>query len=460
MEPINNKGYKLLHQGCLALSQVEMNGMKIDVDYTQRAIQATAKRIDKLEDELKKDEVFKTWRKRYGSRLNINSREQLGEVLFNILKYPCPERTKTGRPKTDEAILERVDIGFVAKFLKVMKLKKAKSTYLEGILRETTDGFLHPFFHLNMARTFRSSSSDPNFQNIPVRDPIIKKLVRRMFIARPNHRIVEVDYNGAEICCAACYHKDPVMIKYIKDDTKDLHRDMAMQCYKLKLSQVNKEIRYCGKNMFVFPQFYGDYYLMNAKSLWEAMVRLKLKTNDGTPLIKHIKAKGIKGLGSLYPKDKPKAGTFVKHLQEVENDFWGRRFKVYNEWKKEWYDEYLENGYFETLTGFRIEAVMRRNQVINTPVQGSAFHWLLWSLIEINKVLRKHKMKSLIIGQIHDSIVSDVHKKEVKNYLEIVQQVMTQDIRKHWKWIIVPLAIEAEVAPIGGSWYEKKEIEL
>ena len=69
-------------------------------------------------------------------------------------------------------------------------------------------------------------------------------------------------------------------------------------------------------------------------------------------------------------------------------------------------------------------------------------------------------MKTLIVGQIHDSIVSDVYQKELKNYLEIAKQVMTIDVRKHWKWIIIPLSIEAEVAPVNGSWYDKKEVQI
>ena len=119
-----------------------------------------------------------------------------------------------------------------------------------------------------------------------------------------------------------------------------------------------------------------------------------------------------------------------------------------------------EVSYFDTLTGFRIEGLYKRNEVINYPVQGSAFHWLLWSLIRIQKLLKKYKMKSLLVGQIHDSIVGDVHKKELRDYLDIVKQVMTIDVRKHWEWIIVPLRIEAEVAPVGGSWFDKKEVKI
>jgi len=456
MKPITDAGYKLLHEGCIALSQVEANGMKIDTKYINRAIIYTSNRIDKMLYQIGHDKIFKVWKKEFGIRTNIGSREQLGKILFSVMDYPCSVRTKTGRPKMDEAVLNTIDLPFVRYFLKLEKLKKVRSTYLEGILRETTDGYLHPFFNLNTTQTFRSSSDHPNFQNIPIRDIKIAKLVRRAFIARKNHQVVEVDYSGAEICNAACYHKDPRMISYIKNPKKDLHRDMAGQCFILPRKEITKEIRYCGKNIFVFPQFYGDYYLHCAENLWNAISQMKLKKGDGQSLYKHLKSEGIYKLGACNPEESPMEGTFEKHLQEVEYDFWNRRFKVYGQWKKDWYYNYLKKGYFDTLTGFRIEGIYKRNEVINYPIQGSAFHWLLWSLIRIQKLLKKYKMRSLIVGQIHDSIVSDVYKKELKNYLEIVKQVMTVDICKHWKWIIVPLKVDIEVAPVGGSWYDKK----
>jgi len=258
MKPITDKGYKLLHEGCIALSQVEANGMRIDTKYLKRAIANTNHKIEKISQQIEHDKIFKIWRREFGIETNIGSREQLGRILFSVMDYPCLARTKTGKPKTDEAALSLVDSDFVRNILKLNKLKKAKTTYLESILRETTDEFLHPFFNLNMARTFRSSSDHPNFQNIPIKDPIMKKLVRRAFIARPNYQIVEADYSGAEICNATCYHKDPKMISYIEDKRKDLHRDMAMKCYIIPKEQVSWDARDTGKNMFVFPQFYGD----------------------------------------------------------------------------------------------------------------------------------------------------------------------------------------------------------
>ena len=473
MIPITNKGYRLLHEGCIALSQVEANGMKIDTKYLHKAITQTGQKIDDIILQMKEDKIFKIWRREFGRKTNIGSGEQLGKILFSVMDYPCLARTKTGRPKVDETAFASVDLDFVRDFVKLGKLKKARSTYLQGILRETTNGFLHPFFNLNIPRTYRGSSNHPNFQNIPVRNPEIAKLVRRAFIPRINHQIVEIDYSGVEICNATCYHKDPRMISYIKDKRKDLHRDAAMQVYKLSKKELTpkdkndkkevkraKDIRYCGKNMFIFPEFYGDYYIHCAKNLWEAIGQMNLKRRDGYDLYSHLETEGIYELGDCNPDKSPKEGTFEKHLQEVEDDFWNKRFRVYGQWKKDWYYAYLKKGYFDTLTGFRIEGLYGRNEVLNYPVQGSAFHWLLWSLIRIQKLLNKYKMRTLIVGQIHDSIVSDVYKKELRNYLEICKQVMTIDICKHWKWINVPLTVEAEVAPLNKSWYEKKEYKL
>lgn len=104
---------------------------------------------------------------------------------------------------------------------------------------------------------------------------------------------------------------------------------------------------------------------------------------------------------------------------------------------------------------------MGRNDVSNYPIQGSAFHFLLRALIEIDRRLRKRKMRSKLVGQIHDSIVGDVHAKELDDFIEMVVDVMTVWLPRKWRsWIIVPIQAEAEVCPVGGNWHQKKEIEL
>lgn len=461
MKPITNQAYQLLHEGCIALSQVEANGIRIDVDYLKRTLASTKKDINKLTTKLKSGKIYKRWKEEYKYKTKLGSRAQLGHILFDIMDYECLEETDTGRAKTDEAALKTVDIPFVRRYLKLEKLKKARNTYLKNIRRETFNGFMHPFFNLHLALTYRSSSDHPNFQNIPIKNPYVAELIRRAFIARKNHQLIETDFKGIEVCCATCYHHDPNMIIYLSDTKKnDMHRDAACDCLMIKKSQVSWNTRDIAKNMFIFPQFYGDWHKHCAANLWNAIVERHICTEDGVYLIKHLKRKGITELGNCDPDEDAVEGTFEYHIKEVEYDFWNEKFPVYHQWKQDWYEAYLKKGYFETLTGFIIEGMMKRNEVINYPVQGSAFHWLLWALIRIQKLLKKYRMKSLLVGQIHDSIVGDVHKREKRDYLNIVRQVIYEDLPKHWKWIIVPLSVETKVAPVGGSWFDIKEEKI
>ena len=155
MKPITNPAYELLHQGCIALSQVEFNGIRIDTDYLKKAIHKTSNQIDELSDKLKHQKIYKRWRKHFGSKTNLGSREQLGKILFDVMKLPCLSRTKIEKkPKADEANLKSTGLKFVDKYLELEKLKKARSTYLRGILRETTDGFLPvSYTHLTLPTT-------------------------------------------------------------------------------------------------------------------------------------------------------------------------------------------------------------------------------------------------------------------------------------------------------------------
>ena len=105
MKPITNKGYKLLHNGCIALSQVEANGMRIDTEYINKAITRTSHKIEKITLRMKEDKIFKIWRRELGKRINMGSREQLGRILFSVMNYPCSTYTDTGRAKVDETVL-------------------------------------------------------------------------------------------------------------------------------------------------------------------------------------------------------------------------------------------------------------------------------------------------------------------------------------------------------------------
>ena len=458
MKPTTLDAYSLLHRGTLALSQVEANGIRIDVDYLTEARSRTQRKVLELEEELRQSDAWKLWRKRFGAKANLRSRSQLGDVLFKDLKFTSTKQTKGGKPKVDEDVLGSIDFPFVQSYLRMEKLKKADATFLSGIEQETVNGFLHAMFDLNTARTFRSSSSRPNFQNFPIRDPELGKLIRRCFVPRPGRVLVEIDYGSIEVRVAACYHKDPVMLEYIHDTSKDMHRDMASQIYCCEPGQVSKKMRYAAKNQFVFPQFYGSYWAQCAPALWDFIAKFSLAVDDKIPVKRWLRDHGIKRLGEVPNHGDPCKGTFYRHVQEVERDFWGRRFRVYDQWKKDWYSAYLRDGGFTSLTGFRIDGMMSRNDVINYGIQGSAFHCLLWSLIRLQREIRRRKMKTKIVGQIHDSLLADVPEDELDDWLALAKEVMTEEIRREWGWIIVPLTIEAEVGR--RSWHDKKPVEI
>lgn len=457
MKPSTPEAFQLMMEGTKAFADIEENGMRIDVEYLDKMLEQTSIKIKEMERDLRNDEVYHIWRKVHGERSNLGSRRQLAQIIFAELGVECKHKTKRGRAKTDTASLEEIDFPFVRKWNNFEKLKRLRSTNLVGVKRETVNGFLRSFINLHLAITYRSSTSDVNFQAQPIRDPKQAKIIRRAFIPRDNHVLVESDYTAIEVRGAACYHKDPTMIQYIEDDY-DLHSDMAAEIYLLDKDQVTKQIRYIGKNGFVFPSFYGDWYHSICQSLWKAVDTEKLTLKDGTSLRDHLTNKGITELGNLSPKDGTLKGSYEDHIKQVDDRFWNKRFPVYAKWKEDWWNEYLKQGCYMMKTGFVSKGVFRKNEVINGPIQGSSFHCLLWSVIELNKWLKKNKMKSMIVGQIHDSIVADVHKDELDDYLEVSNRIMSKDIRKAWDWIIVPLAVEAEKSET--NWYEMEEVKV
>lgn len=458
MKATTKEAYRLIHDGTLALSNVESNGMRIDTGYLRNQIDAVSSKIERLEGKMRNDKVWKRISRRFGGKASMSSRPQLGKVLFGDMGYKATSVTAKMNIKVDEEALESVDEPYVRRFIKCERLKKIRATNLKGILRETCHGILRPHFNLNIARSFRSSASDPNSQNWPIRNPELAGFVRPAFIPRKNHVFVEIDLKGAEVCVSACYNHDPVLIAYILNPKKDMHRDMAAQIFGLKKEQVSKAIRQSIKGNFVFAQFYGAWYKTCAQKIWQEISKYSLKTEDGIGLFDQLAEMGITEMGECKSSSDPDEGTFEAWMQKIEKDFWGRRFKVYNQWKEKFYERYEQRGYFDMKTGFRCAGLFGRKEVINYPVQGSAFHCLLQVLIWGNQWLAKHKLRSMIVGQIHDSILLDVHKSELADVVHKFLNLLTVRLPKQWEWIIVPLT--AEVEGSDENWHQKKPLEL
>lgn len=447
--------YRLFHNGIQAFARAERQGMRIDLEYCEQAKQDLQDEIKQIEQELLQTKFVKHWQHIFQHRFNLRSDDQLGHMLYKVKKIDPPKTTKTGKGSTDYESLSQLDIPEIEQIVKIRKLEKIKNTYLEQFIREQINGILHPVFNLHLVKSYRSSSDSPNFQNVPKRDEKAQQIVRQAIYPRKGHHLLEVDYSGIEVRIACCYTRDKKLI----DDTihGDMHKDMAMELYQLnsldKSHPGEYNLRQGGKNGFVFPQFYGDYYGNCTPNLLSWAARGELK--DGTPALHHLQQQGLIRLnedGTVANYDR-----FERHVKEVEDQFWHERYRTFTQWKKRHWRDYQRNGYVDMLTGFRCSGVMKENQVINYVIQGAAFHCLLWSFIELDRLIQEEQLATRLIGQIHDSIVLDVPPDELDYIGRLVEWVMCEKLPSVWKWIIVPLEVDMDLSPVSGNWYEQKE---
>lgn len=441
--PVTDEAKKLMLYGSQVLAKASATGFPVDRDKVLQCEEDCRKDMQKALEAIKGCKEYSLWKDMYRDKVDITNRNQLTQVL---------KKAGYSLKTTDKNELAEIPIDLVSHFLSYQKFFKCLSTFLKALKEECVDGRVYPGYYLYTTSSYRSSSSNPNFQNLPIRDPDISKYIRGCVIAPKGYHIVECDYSGIEVRIAACYHKDPTMISYLKSG-HDMHKDVASQCYLTDVSQVSKKMRYCAKNKFVFPAFYGSYWRGMAPALWKAIEQLRLETADGIPVDEWLKKKGIISLGSL---DRPTPSTFAHHIMKVEDDFWNNRFKVYNHWKRDWYANYLKTGEFKGLTGFWYHGEYTRNQVINLAVQGSASHCKLFSMIQLDREITKRNLKSRLIGEIHDSILAIVPESELSFWYQLTRHCMIDKLVKHYKWINVPIDVEMEASPSGGSWLEKK----
>lgn len=459
--------YTLLHEGSLALARAERQGIRIDVDVCFQKTQELAQKQEEAKKRLAASELGRLWTKTFGEKADFNSNSQLSKVLYSTMGLSPPKMTAKENGSTDEESLLALGVDGVEDLLAMRRYLKIRSTYLESYLREQVDGFIHPFFSLHTVVTYRSSSSNPNLQNVPVRDEEAKQYCRSVLFPRKGHQMVEVDFSGVEVSAAAAYHKDPEMLRYLKDKSSDMHADQAYVLFILdpydevikregfKKNESLAKMRQAAKNGFVFPQFYGDYYVNCAKNLacnWGGLPSSRrwkkgdgLVMPDGIRLGEHLARFGIRDLTD-----------YTEHVRKAEDEFWNRRFKVYNAWKKRWVADYQKTGFIKMLTGFQCKGVMRRNEAVNYPIQGVAFHWLLWTLIQIDKWIMKENKRSRIIGEVHDSMILDVHPDELEEVVRKIRHCVSHHLPSKFDWINVPLSVEVKAADVDRPWAEMK----
>jgi len=469
IHPKTKYAYDLLHEGTLALARAEQQGLRINMDYCEKKKAHLTRKIERMERLFKETNFFKHWQHTVKSPVNINSNLQLSNFLYKIKKLEPAYSTTSGQGSTDEDALKQLNIPELNDLLEIRKLKKVRDTYLDAFMREQVDGYIHPSFNLHLVVSYRSSSDRPNFQNNPKRDEESMRIVRSAIYPRPGHQLMEVDYSGIEVRINACINQDKTLVNYMRDPTSDMHRDMAIQIFKLdhfaKGATGHKVLRQATKNGFVFPEFYGDYYKNCAENMacvWGGLSKERWKPGQGIPLEDPMSVKnGLEGIyinlsDQLISKGIKTFDQFTNHLKDIEQDFWNNRFPEYRSWKDRWYWDYQKCGYIDLLSGFRCQGQMDRKQVCNYPGQGTAFHCLLWSFNRVDKTLREGGWDSRLVGQIHDSMLFDAHPDEVERLAKVVQQITCHDLPQFWPWIIVPMEVEMELAGIDKSWAELK----
>jgi DNA polymerase-1 len=302
---------------------------------------------------------------------------------------------------------------FFEKMLSWRRYDTLLSTFIGGFERALQpDGLIHPSFLLNTVASYRSSSSNPNLQNLPKRAEEHSEF-RKIVIPHVGSLITEADASGSEVVTIAMMSGDAVLIQQIKEKF-DPHRYWATKLWEWDdPSKVTKNQRFLSKNKFVFPEFYGSYYKTCAADL-----------------------------------ELPE-----RHVMRVEREFW-QMYKGVKRWQELLVKAYDRTGYVELPLGFRRYAPLSKNQILNTPVQGTSFHMLLEAIRESDEEMVRRQMRSLIELEVHDSMVTDVVLEELDDVRKIQLTAMT---RHQWDWQRdVPRSAEWLEGP---NWGEQKEVK-
>ena len=398
---------------------------------------------------------------------NLKSGPQMQEFLYEFLGVePLSAKNDKGNYSVDESTLnyyaEHQNITFCQLILNYRKLLKAKNTYLSGIVNNISelDFMLHAEFWLNLAETYRSSSSDPNFQNIPKHGDLIPglpwKTIRRMFVSLsyieinqdPRFLLGETDYVGAETKVAGMLSDDPQMIDDLNNDV-DMHSHWAIILFGLKgmsyddvKNQYNDSYRFLAKNNFTFANIYGAGNVSIAEEMRKS---------------EHY----IEYLQSIYNTLQRRQNFHdfcidysEKHIADCQKVFYNR-YSKFKKWQDELLNSYYETGYVENPFGFRRRYPLKRNEIINYPIQSTSFLLLLDSLIKIEEyILNETNWTTRLVGQIHDSAYSNINRYEIYDYIELVDYHMINKPDLPWTHKV---KMDTDWS-IGHSWYDMKSL--
>ena len=395
------------------LALMEIYGIKVDQKFLQLLSSKFEKKINNLEKE-----IYKVAKKEF----NIGSTKQLGEVMYNEMKISSLKKTKKGSYATSAQVLE--DLAFkghklpklVLDWRQATKLKNTYSDSLQEHINPKTKR-VHTSFLLAATSTGRLASSDPNLQNIPIKSEDGKE-IRRTFVAEKNSKLISADYNQIEMRILA----DLADVKELKKAFKnkeDIHSLTASQVFNTNIGKVDSDMRRKAKAIN-FGIIYGISQYGLAKQIGVSNVEA---------------AEFLDSYFLKFPEIKDYMESTIKFCRKsgyVSNIF-GRRTHI--------------TGINDK--NFNIRNFQER-AAINAPIQGSASEIMRMAMIRVSKKLEEIKELSCkILLQIHDELIFEVHKDDIKKYSNIIQEGMSSVKDSDLHSFSIPLLVDVNV---GNNW--------
>lgn len=391
------------------LATMEKNGVRIDSNALKQSSEILTAEAIKIEEEI---------HQLAGYPFNVSSPAQVGEVLFEKLKLDeKAKKTKTGQYSTSEDILEKLRSKhpIVEKILDYRGLKKLLSTYIDALpqLINPKTGKVHTSFNQTVAATGRLSSTNPNLQNIPIRDAQGKE-IRKAFIPDEGCTFLSADYSQIELRIMAHLSNDKHMVEAFNSG-HDIHTATAAKIYKVELNEVTSDMRRKAKTAN-----FGIIYGISTFGLAE---RLNIPRGEAKEL--------IDGYFSTYPDVRRYMDEAIQKAKEhgyVETIFGRKRYLA---------DINSQNSI--------VRGYAERN-AINAPIQGSAADIIKIAMIRIQSRIESEKLQTKMTLQVHDELNFSVPSNEIDIARKIVVEEMENAIHLH-----VPLIADCG---IGANWLE------
>lgn len=391
------------------LAYIERNGVRINTEALKETSRHFTIRMREIEEE-----IYKL----AGMEFNVSSPKQVGEVLFDRLKIvEKAKKTKTGQYVTSEEVLESLKgkHQIVEKILDYRGLKKLLSTYVDALpeLINPKTGRIHTSFNQTVTATGRLSSSNPNLQNIPVRDDDGKE-IRKAFIPEDGCEFFSADYSQIELRIMAHLSEDDNMIEAFREE-QDIHAATAAKIYKINIDEVTREQRSKAKT--------ANFGIIYGISVFGLAERLNVDRKEAKEL--------IDGYFENYPKVKVYMDESIRSARDkgyIETIFKRKRYLP---------DINSRNAV--------VRGYAERN-AINAPIQGSAADIIKVAMIRIYKRFMDEGIKSKMILQVHDELNFSVLREEK----EKVQQIVISEMEAAYK-MKVPLLADCGW---GQNWLE------